>query len=635
DQIADRGGGQVLAQRLPVVAVIEGNVDGGFRAGEEQAFLLGVFADDVDPAPAGFIAGEAVDDLGPGLAAVVGAPDERHVGVGAAAIGGEGAAAAAAEAGGNVGGLGVEVAGLDGVVGQAGGCIGDVADVRPFQAVIAGGVDLAVAAHRPEDAFLGGGDGEVIDGSASACAAAASSGAAAGRGRRLGLAARHHGLAFFGGEVGAEGFPGLRTVAGDHDALVANVHGVGIEGSIKALPGVAAGAVFAGVGAEVGGDVLPLAGLHVDLDEAAAAAAGAVADAVEDVGVERIGFDGAELGRRKRAPVGGVDLAEVAEGALHDGAGVLLGGHHPIRVGIVGGDMVDLPEGLVVPGAPGLAVVEGDAGPLIGADQHAVAIGRVNPHVVVVFAAGRALERSERLAAVGRAVQRRGNGVHDVGVLRIHPDAATVGALAVGDAGVIAGHVLPGGAAVVGAEQAGAALGGAADHEDALAVGVHRHGDADAAGQLGERGDRGPGHALVGGFVEPGRHRRRAAAAAATGSASALGGSEDEAGHLVVEFEIAGAVDALGLEHALPVLAAVGGAVDAAARVAGVAGGRGEDDVGILGIDDDLIDLGGVGESDMGPGLAGVGGLVHAVAVGAADRVAAAGIDHVGIGRSD
>ena len=58
--------------------------------------------------------------------------------------------------------------------------------------------------------------------------------------------------------------------------------------------------------------------------------------------------------------------------------------------------MVDLRDDLGVPEAPGAAVVEGDAGALVGADQHAVAVGGIDPELVVVLAAGRALERLER-----------------------------------------------------------------------------------------------------------------------------------------------------------------------------------------------------------------------------------------------
>ena len=80
-EVADGGGGQVLAQRLPVIAIVEADVDGGLGSGEEQAGLLGIDAQTVHPASGALVAGQAVDDAGPGLAAVGGAPDERHVGV--------------------------------------------------------------------------------------------------------------------------------------------------------------------------------------------------------------------------------------------------------------------------------------------------------------------------------------------------------------------------------------------------------------------------------------------------------------------------------------------------------------------------------------------------------------------------
>ena len=78
-EVADGGAGKVLPQRLPVIAIVEADVDGGLGAGEEQAGLLRIDAQTVDPAPGALILGQAVDDADPGLAAVGGAPDERHV----------------------------------------------------------------------------------------------------------------------------------------------------------------------------------------------------------------------------------------------------------------------------------------------------------------------------------------------------------------------------------------------------------------------------------------------------------------------------------------------------------------------------------------------------------------------------
>ncbi len=56
------------------------------------------------------------------------------------------------------------------------------------------------------------------------------------------------------------------------------------------------------------------------------------------------------------------------------------------------------------PRAPGLAAVQRDDGALVDHQQHDVRVVRVPPDVLVVVAAGRALERHERPAAVGRLV---------------------------------------------------------------------------------------------------------------------------------------------------------------------------------------------------------------------------------------
>src|SRR5580658_3537181 len=98
-EIAERSGRKVLAQRLPVIAVIEADVDGGLSAGKEQARLLGIGAENVHPASGAFVAGQAVDDAGPSLAAVGSAPDERHVRVLIGGLDSSGAALAADAAG--------------------------------------------------------------------------------------------------------------------------------------------------------------------------------------------------------------------------------------------------------------------------------------------------------------------------------------------------------------------------------------------------------------------------------------------------------------------------------------------------------------------------------------------------------
>ena len=66
--------------------------------------------------------------------------------------------------------------------------------------------------------------------------------------------------------------------------------------------------------------------------------------------------------------------------------------------------------------------------------------------------------------------------------------------------------------------------------------------------------------------------------------------------------------------------------------------GGDEEAIGIFGIDDDVGDLLGVAQAEMLPGVAGVGGLVNAVAggeIGTAQAFAAADVNDVGIGGRD
>ena len=321
-----------------------------------------------------------------------------------------------------------------------------------------------------------------------------------------------------------------------------------IKGCVEPLPEIAAGSVLGAVRAEIRRHVFPLPGGHVDLDKAATAATRAVADTVDNIRVERIGRDRAGLGRWQRGPIGHVDLTEVTAAAGHHSACILLRPQRPVRVPRVGGDVIDLRDGLGIPNAPGLAAIERDVRTLIRARQNALAVGGIDPHDVIVLAAGRAFEGAERLAAIDGAVHRRAHRVQDVGVLRIHPDAAAIVALAVADAGVVAGHVLPRGAAIIGAVQPGAALQVAADYVEALAVGVHGNGNADAARVGRQRGDLGPGLAFVGRFEHFRRHGRGGAAAPTTACApGALRGDEHHVRHVEGIFYIARAVHAFGL----------------------------------------------------------------------------------------
>jgi hypothetical protein len=305
--------------------------------------------------------------------------------------------------------------------------------------------------------------------------------------------------------------------------------------------------------------------------------------------------------------------------------------------------VIDLGGGLVVPTAPTAAAVDADDGALVAAQHHAVAVGGVDPELVVVVAAGRALDRGEVAAVVGGFV---GGGIDDVGLVRvggIDRDGLEVPAAA--PQAVFVVHLAPDGASVVGDVDAAefAAVGEIVDHgPDAVGI-AGRDGDADLAdGVVGGQaaGEAGPGVAAVGGLIQ--------AAAGHVGGGvdvpgrAARGPERDVKGARVVRIEadVDGAGVGAAIEDFGPVRAAVGGAVEAAVGAGDVdaAEGGDVDAVGIGGIDGDAADAVSWAQADELPGAAGVGGLVHAAAVGglrAGIGLAGADVDDVGIGGRD
>ena len=126
--------------------------------------------------------------------------------------------------------------------------------------------------------------------------------------------------------------------------------------------------------------------------------------AVHDVRIERIGRRVAVFLHADRMPLAKRDLAVVAAARDAHRSAVLLAAADAIRKRVVRHHVVERRRRLRVPGAPRLAAVQRDDGALVDDEQHDVGIVRIPPDVLVVVAAGRALERHERLAAVGRLV---------------------------------------------------------------------------------------------------------------------------------------------------------------------------------------------------------------------------------------
>src|SRR5262249_1316746 len=151
-------------------------------------------------------------------------------------------------------------------------------------------------------------------------------------------------------------------------------------------------------------------------------------------------------------------------------------------------------------------------------------------------------------------------------------------------------------------------------------------------------GDLLPVVAAVGALVQ--RRPRTAAFQAVRRTADAPGAGVEDARVVGVEDQVHGAGVAVGEQDALPRLAAVRAAEDAALVAGAVQAAQdgGVHHIGVPGVDANARDVVGVGQADVLPGLAGVERLPHTVAVRdvAADRLlAAADVEHVGIGLAD
>src|SRR6516165_10349954 len=133
-------------------------------------------------------------------------------------------------------------------------------------------------------------------------------------------------------------------------------------------------------------------------------------------------------------------------------AGILLCPVHPVWEAVIGDDVIELPGGLVVPGAPGGAAVQSEQRALVDAEYAPLRVGRIDPQLMVVVAPRSALHRHEGLAAIGRAIHRRVADIDHIRIDRIDGDAAEIPA-ALPDAPVTA-HQRPTLSRVVGTVQA-------------------------------------------------------------------------------------------------------------------------------------------------------------------------------------
>src|SRR5439155_10240003 len=125
------------------------------------------------------------------------------------------------------------------------------------------------------------------------------------------------------------------------NAVIADVQRLQIKRGVEPFPEISACDIQVCVSSEVRRNVAPLSGREIDLDQPVALS-GAIAHTVHSCGLERIRYDGSELGRWQRIPIDRRDLTLIAATARHDRARVLLRPHHPIRIPGIGCDVVDL-----------------------------------------------------------------------------------------------------------------------------------------------------------------------------------------------------------------------------------------------------------------------------------------------------
>src|SRR5215470_14193613 len=102
-----------------------------------------------------------------------------------------------------------------------------------------------------------------------------------------------------------------------------------------------------------------------------------------------------------------------------DRSAVLLGSGGPVRKALVGGYVIKLCGRLVVPGAPGCGAVLADDGALIAAQDHSIRIVGVDPQLMIVVTARRALYCGPVLAGIGGSIDRRVRDINGIGVLGI------------------------------------------------------------------------------------------------------------------------------------------------------------------------------------------------------------------------
>src|SRR5437763_10964980 len=118
-------------------------------------------------------------------------------------------------------------------------------------------------------------------------------------------------------------------------------------------------------------------------------------------------------------PVSKRDRAVIATAVDANRAALLLSRADAIRKRIVGNRVIELRRGLVVPGTPCLAAINGDDRALIADQQNNVAAVGIDPEILVIIAARRSAKSGPRLATVTRTHGHRAGHVKQIRVFGV------------------------------------------------------------------------------------------------------------------------------------------------------------------------------------------------------------------------
>ena len=222
-----------------------------------------------------------------------------------------------------------------------------------------------------------------------------------------------------GRQVGADDFPGLPGVRRNVQKLAGDVDGVAVVrrdvNDVRPVPTVL------GINR---GCVQKLLRPHIHRARhtrahVVAFDAARVTSAPDDVRIFRIGNRKARFATRRALPRN--VAAQTRARAAHRRF-VLLTAVQAVRHGVVGGDVIHLRDGQG-DARPLLAVIRRNHHARVIADHHAVSIGRVGPHIVIVAAPR---NRPRRLAAIHRNGHRVVREINLILVLRRDQHACVI-----------------------------------------------------------------------------------------------------------------------------------------------------------------------------------------------------------------